>query len=90
MTINIRPPAVALSCLAGAAVSFGSAAHAQSALVPPAEVAIVVSTALKSRDFIDPLVCALQRVLVAPISTSNTDMGFTREILATALQLDVS
>ena len=45
--------------------------------------------ALKSRDFIDPLVCALERVLVAPVYALNIGMTFSRDMLATSSQFDV-
>jgi predicted Zn-dependent protease len=58
-------------------------------IVSPVEVVLYVPPALKSRDFIGPLVCALKRVLVAPVYTLKIDMAFDRSMLATASQYDV-
>jgi hypothetical protein len=39
-------------------------------LVAPAEVVLYIHSDLKSTDFVQPLVCALQRVLIAPSPSS--------------------
>jgi predicted Zn-dependent protease len=67
-------------------------AQAQSAgaLVAPAEVVLYAPPELKSRDFIEPLVCALKRVLAAPVQTVALDISFSRDMLATPTQLDVT
>jgi predicted Zn-dependent protease len=85
-----RPLVLALmtSLLAGLAAD---GAPAQSgALLAPAEVALYTPPALKSRSFLPPLVCALRRVLVAPVRTAEIDISFTRDMLATPSQLDVN
>ena len=64
-------------------------AQSTSQLVVPAEVVLYAPPALKSRDFIQPLVCALKRVLVAPVETEALDISFSRDMMATRTQLDV-
>lgn len=65
-------------------------AHAADGImVTPAEVVLYVSPQLKSRDFIKPLVCALERVLVAPVYALKLDFTFSRDMLATRSQYDV-
>ena len=64
--------------------------QSSSSLVAPAEVVIYVPPVLKSQDFIGPLVCALKRVLVAPVNTLKIDMAFDRSMLATEWQFDVA
>jgi predicted Zn-dependent protease len=67
------------------------ASLAQSApLAAPAEVVLYTSPALKSRSFLPPLVCALRRVLAAPVRTAEIDIAFSRDMLATPSQLDVN
>ncbi|QPF93325.1 hypothetical protein [Bradyrhizobium commune] len=62
---------------------------AGSSLVAPAEVVLYVHSDLKSTDFVQPLVCALQRVLAAPVSTQTLDLPLGPELLATPTQFDV-
>jgi predicted Zn-dependent protease len=66
-----------------------SRAQPSGSLIAPAEVVLYAPPALKSRDFIDPLVCALRRVLVAPVQTVALDISFSRDMLATPSQLNV-
>jgi predicted Zn-dependent protease len=58
-------------------------------LVAPAEVVLFLPPTLKSRDFIEPLVCALKRVLTAEVYTVNLDIPLGPDLLATRTQLDV-
>jgi predicted Zn-dependent protease len=58
-------------------------------LVAPAEIVLSIQSDLKSTDFVQPLVCALQRVLVAPVSTRTLDLRLGPELRATATQFDV-
>ena len=44
---------------------------------------------MKSRDFLEPLLCALKRVLASPVRTVDLDISFSRDMLATPSQLDV-
>ncbi len=59
-------------------------------LIAPTEVVLYIQSELKSTDFIQPLVCALQRVLNAPVSTQTLDLPLGPELLATAAQFDVA
>ena len=59
-----------------------------SGLIAPAEVVLYIHSDLKSTDFVQPLVCALQRVLTAPVSTQNIDLPLGPELLATAADID--
>jgi predicted Zn-dependent protease len=58
-------------------------------LVAPAEVVLYIQSDLKSTDFVQPLVCALQRVLAAPVSTQILDLPLRPELRATPTQFDV-
>jgi len=60
------------------------------ALLAPAEVVLYGPPTLKSRDFLEPLICALKRVLVAPVKKVALDISFSRDMLATPSQLDVT
>jgi predicted Zn-dependent protease len=82
----VRIAAAVLGCtLLGASGAAGQPAQ----LAGPAEVVIFVPNTLKSTDFIEPLVCALKRVLVAPVSTLKIGLPLSRDMLATATQYDV-
>jgi predicted Zn-dependent protease len=58
-------------------------------LAAPAEVVLHVHSDLKSTDFVEPLVCALKSVLVAPVSAKTLDLPLGPELLATSSQFDV-
>lgn len=58
-------------------------------LVAPAEVVLYIHSDLKSTDFVQPLICALQRVLIAPVSVQTLDVPLGPELLATKTQFDV-
>ncbi|MCA1454317.1 hypothetical protein I6F35_13980 [Bradyrhizobium sp. BRP22] len=60
-----------------------------SGLIAPSEVILYVHSDLKSVDFVQPLVCALQRVLSAPVSTKTSSLELGPELLATPTQFDV-
>jgi hypothetical protein len=60
-----------------------------SGLVLPAEVVLYIHSDLKSTDFVQPLVCTLQRVLTASVSTQILDLPLGPELLATSTQFDV-
>jgi len=62
---------------------------AANGLVAPAEVVLYIHADLKSTDFVLPLVCALQRVLVAPVSTQVSTLPLGPELRATPTQFDV-
>jgi len=59
-------------------------------LVAPAEVVLYIHSDLKSTDFVQPLVCALQRVLAAPVSTQVLNLPLGPELRATPTQFDVT
>lgn len=59
-----------------------------SGLVVPAEVVLYIHSDMKSTDFVQPLVCALQRVLTAPVSVQSLDIPLGPELLATKTQFD--
>jgi predicted Zn-dependent protease len=59
-------------------------------LVAPAEVVLYIHSDLKSTDFVQPLVCALQRVLTAPVSTKTVTFPLGSELRATPTQFDVA
>ena len=54
------------------------------------KVVLYLHAGLKQRDFVGPLVCALKRVLVAPVSTREISLPFNRSMLATETQLDIN
>jgi predicted Zn-dependent protease len=63
--------------------------NASGGLVAPAEVVLYIQSDLKSTDFVQPLVCQLQRVLTAPVATQTIDLPLGGELLATPTQFDV-
>jgi predicted Zn-dependent protease len=63
--------------------------YASSGLVAPAEIVLYIHSDLKSTDFVQPLVCALQRVLAAPVSTQTLNLRLGPELRATSTQFDV-
>ncbi len=70
--------AVLLACVAGDA-------GAQN-LSPPDEVAIFVHKEMANADFVEPLVCALAKVLRVPVRAKNLDLDLTGDLLATPSQ----
>jgi hypothetical protein len=54
-----------------------------SGLVAPAEVVLYIHSDLERTDFIPPLVCALRRVLTAPVSTQSLKLPLGPELRAT-------
>lgn len=65
-------------------------AQEQPRAVAPAEIVLYIQSDLKRTDFIQPLVCALQRVLVAPISVRALDFPLGPELLATPTQFEAT
>ena len=59
-------------------------------LAPPAQVLLYLHAGLKDTDFVEPLVCALKRVLVAPVDTQTLDLSLGPELLASPTQFDVA
>ncbi len=80
---------IAAAVLGYTLLGASGAAGQPAQLAGPAEVVIFVPNTLKSTDFIGPLVCALERVLVAPVATLKISLPLSRDMLATATQFDV-
>ncbi len=59
-------------------------------LIAPAEVVLYIQSDLKRTDFVHPLVCALQRVLTAPVSVQALDLPLGPELLATPTQFEAA
>lgn len=58
--------------------------------IAPAEVVLYIHSDLKRVDFVQPLVCALRRVLTAPVSVQALDLPLGSELLATPTQFEVT
>jgi hypothetical protein len=58
--------------------------------IAPAEVVLYIQSDLKRTDFVHPLVCALQRVLTAPVSVQALDLPLGSELLATPTQFEAA
>jgi predicted Zn-dependent protease len=58
--------------------------------IAPAEVVLYIQSDLKRTDFVRPLVCALRRVLTAPVSVQALDFPLGSELLATPTQFEVT
>ena len=54
-------------------------------LVRPAQVMLYLHAGLKDTDFVEPLLCALKRVLVAPVEAQRLDLPLGPELLATPI-----
>jgi predicted Zn-dependent protease len=59
-------------------------------LVRPAQVLLYLHPGLRNIDFVEPLICALKRVLVAPVDAQRLDLSLGSDLLATPTQLDVA
>src|ERR1700709_1425194 len=81
---SIRLLCAAISLCASACTSLAQG------LVAPAEIVLYIQADLKSTDFVQPLVCALQRVLTAPVSTKILNLPLGPELRATPTQFDVN
>ncbi|MBR1122989.1 hypothetical protein JQ628_15795 [Bradyrhizobium lablabi] len=73
--------------LAGTSVA---PAQEQPRVVAPAEVVLYIQSDLKRTEFVQPLVCALQRVLAAPVSVQTLDLPLGPELLATTTQFEAA
>jgi predicted Zn-dependent protease len=73
--------------------ALGSAfAQAQVARGPqrvPSSVVLYLHPEVTDRGFVEPLLCALERVLVAPVSTKDLQLPLGSDLNATRTQLDV-
>jgi len=74
--------------VAALALLAAGVAAAQPRLIAPDEVVIYLHPTLKDADFVEGLVCELGGVLVAPVRATTVDLPLTRDLLATASQLD--
>jgi len=59
-------------------------------LVSPAQVMLYLHPSLKDTDFVEPLICALKRVLVAPVGEQSLNLSLGPELLAAPTQFDVT
>jgi predicted Zn-dependent protease len=62
---------------------------ASNGLMVPAEVVLYIHADLKRTEFVEPLVCALEHVLTAPVSTQILNLPLGPELLATPTQFNV-
>ncbi|NEV02261.1 hypothetical protein [Bradyrhizobium uaiense] len=79
--------------LAGASLLLGSSATSaqeSKGLHAPTEIRLYIHSDLKDTDFVRPLVCALKRVLVAPISTQDLRLPLGKELFTAPMQLDAA
>jgi predicted Zn-dependent protease len=74
---------LALVLQAGAAPAWGQA------LVSPREVVLYIHSDMKSTAFVDLVICALERVLVAPVLARKIDLPLGAELRASPTQFDV-
>jgi predicted Zn-dependent protease len=81
--------AAAILLLAGAPIA-SAQNEERGHLIAPAEVVLYIHSDLKSTDFVQPLVCALQRVLAAPVSIQTVTLPLGPELRATRTQFDVT
>jgi predicted Zn-dependent protease len=85
---RIASPIIALGLM-----TIASAVMAQSPssrLIAPDEVVLYVHSDLRRSEFVGPLVCALKRVLVAPVSARNFRLPLGPDLAATPTQLDAA
>jgi predicted Zn-dependent protease len=78
---------LACAIAASARIALGQPAGS---LVAPDEILLYLHAGLKNTDFVEPLVCSLKRVLVAPVDTQSLDVALGPELLASPTQLDVA
>lgn len=57
-------------------------------LVAPTVISLHVHSELKDTDFVEPLVCALRRVLVAAVEARTISLSLSPDMLATPTQFD--
>jgi predicted Zn-dependent protease len=87
----IRSLFAAVGLLAGgsAALAQNDSGKSAGALLAPDAVLLYAHNELKSTDFVEPLVCALRRVLVAPVEVQSVAVPLGPESLAGPGQYDV-
>ncbi len=85
-----QPLAIALFLAsASAALAQELSRNASNGLVAPAAVALYIHSEMDNTDFVRPLVCALENVLIAPVSMQKLNLPLGREFLASPTQLNV-
>src|SRR5215471_10173942 len=82
--------ATLLMVVTAVALSKAAAQSASGHLTAPAEVVLYVHSELRSTAFVEPLVCMLKRVLVAPVSAKDLDLPLGPGLAATRAQLDAN
>lgn len=75
-----------VTCLTGILLSTN--ASAQTGLVAPERVMIYVHRDVQDTDFVEPLVCELSRVLIAPVSEHISDLPIDISMMASMTELD--
>jgi predicted Zn-dependent protease len=75
--------------IAGTAAAQAPPGKAGGGLVPPQEVVLYIHSELRSTAFVDPLICALERALVAPVTAKKLDLPLGPDLLASPTQFDV-
>jgi predicted Zn-dependent protease len=77
--------AVARLLVAVLALLAAGVASAQQ-LVPPGEIVIYVNSDVRNTEFVEPLVCELQKVVQAPVRAKNVDIALTADMLEAGKQ----
>lgn len=72
-------------CLVPLFVLAGAGASAQS-LVPPGEIVIYVNSDVRNTEFVEPLVCELQKIVQAPVRARKIDIAMTDDLLEAGRQ----
>lgn len=81
--------ALAMLLLSATAAFAQAPGASKNQLIAPSEVVLYVHSDLKSTAFVDILLCALERVLVAPVHVRKLDLPLTPALQASASQFDV-
>lgn len=72
-------------CLVPWFVLAAAGASAQS-LVPPGEIVIYVNSDVRNTEFVEPLVCELKKLVVAPVRARNIDIAITDDLIEAGRQ----
>jgi predicted Zn-dependent protease len=78
-----------LAVVFASSTSWSQTSAGGTALAPPRSVVLYVHADLKDDAFVEPLVCELQRVLVAPVRAQTLALAIGPEVMASATQVDV-
>jgi predicted Zn-dependent protease len=82
--------ALAAAILAAVAPAQSAAQVPRHTLVAPQEIVLYVHAELQNMQFIDPLICALERALLAPVTVRRIGLPLNQELLASSTQLDTN